>query len=449
MHTPLIIIGAGPGGYETALLAAKRGLEVTLIEKGNVGGTCLNEGCIPTKSFCRNAQILDELKQADQFGISQLNYSFDFAAVQQRKEQVVSQLRQGVETLLTHKLIHFVSGTAQFVDAHTVCVESTTYSADHIIIATGSSAQMLPIEGADLPQVISSTELIQLTEVPPRLCIIGAGVIGMEFASIFQSFGSEVTVLEYTKEILPRFDVDLAKRLRQSLNKRGIEILTQAAVERIEEGNGELHVHYTRKGKEEYISADRVLMAVGRKPNVDTLNLNEVGISYSARGIQVNENMQTCIPHIYAIGDVTGGLMLAHVATHQGTKALNHLMQIPEQVQLNPAIPAAVFTTPEMATVGLTEEECKERGIEYSVRKSFFRANGKALCMNEPDGICKIIIDAQGFLLGCHIMGAHASDLIQEACSLIALGGTVQQLSSTVHTHPTLNEILQTAAHSS
>ena len=230
VNMKIIIIGAGPGGYETALLAAKRGVEVTLIEAGPVGGTCLNEGCIPTKAFCKNAEVLDGLREAEAFGVTGLSYGFDFSAVTARKNAVVEQLRGGVEGLLGHKNITLVRGKASFKDDHTVVVDNDEYTADYIIIATGSVSASLPIPGADLPGILTSKEILDIQEVPQRLCVIGGGVIGLEFASIFKSFGSEVTVLEYFKEILPRFDSDLSKRLKQSLGKRGIEICTQAQV---------------------------------------------------------------------------------------------------------------------------------------------------------------------------------------------------------------------------
>lgn len=231
----VIVIGAGPGGYETALLAAKRGVEVVLIESGHVGGTCLNEGCIPTKTFCKNAEVLDTLKDAAAFGVNRLSYSFDFASVSHRKNAVVEQLRGGVESLLSHKMITLVRGRAVFKDKHTVVVcsdsdEPVEYSADYIIIATGSVSASLPIPGADLPDILTSKEILDIEEIPQKLCVIGGGVIGLEFASIFRSFGSDVTVLEYCKDVLPRFDTDLAKRLKQSLGKRGIDICTQAQV---------------------------------------------------------------------------------------------------------------------------------------------------------------------------------------------------------------------------
>ncbi len=464
----IIIIGAGPGGYETALLAAKRGVEVILIESGHVGGTCLNEGCIPTKAFCKNAEVLDGLREAETFGVTGLSYGFDFKAVTARKNAVVEQLRGGVEGLLGHKLITLVRGNASFKDAHTIVVTSSPvmssevetyeYSADYIIIATGSVSAYLPIPGADLPGILTSREILDLEEVPQRLCVIGGGVIGLEFASVFRSFGSEVTVLEYFKEILPRFDSDLSKRLKQSLGKRGIEINTQAQVTAIEEADGVYKVSFTRKGKEEVIEADKVLMAVGRKANVGSLNLADVGIEFTPRGIVVDEKtMQTNIPHIYAVGDINGKMMLAHAATFQGIVALDHIMDVENGIDLS-VMPAAVFTSPEAASVGMTEEDCKDAGIPIKALKSFFRANGKAVTMGETDGFCKVIVAAEpkegaespygpGRILGCHLFGPHASDIVQEACALISRKATLNEFEDIIHTHPTLTEVLQSAVH--
>ena len=451
----IIIIGAGPGGYETALLAAKRGVEVTLIEAGPVGGTCLNEGCIPTKAFCKNAEVLDGLREAEAFGVTGLSYGFDFSAVTARKNAVVEQLRGGVEGLLGHKNITLVRGKASFKDDHTVVVDNDEYTADYIIIATGSVSASLPIPGADLPGIMTSKEILDIQEVPKRLCVIGGGVIGLEFASIFKSFGSEVTVLEYFKEILPHFDSDLSKRLKQSLGKRGIEICTQAQVTGIEETtvmSGEVEtsaykVSYTRKGKEEVVEADKVLMAVGRKANVASLNLSDIGIEFTPKGIVVDDKtMQTSIPHIYAVGDINGKMMLAHAATFQGIVALDHIMGIENEIDLS-VMPAAVFTSPEAASVGMTEEDCKAAGIPVKCLKSFFRANGKAVTMGETDGFCKLIV-SDDRILGCHLYGPHASDIVQEACALITRKATIKEFESIIHTHPTLTEVLQSAVHS-
>ncbi len=454
----IIIIGAGPGGYETALLAAKRGVEVVLIESGHVGGTCLNEGCIPTKAFCKNAEVLDGLREAEAFGVTGLTYGFDFKAVAARKNAVVEQLRGGVEGLLGHKLITLVRGKASFKDAHTVTVDGQDYVGDYIIIATGSVSASLPIPGADLPGILTSREILDLEEVPQSLCVIGGGVIGLEFASVFRSFGSEVTVLEYFKEILPRFDSDLSKRLKQSLGKRGIEISTQTQVTAIEECDGKYKVSFTRKGKEESVEADKVLMAVGRKANVASLNLADVGIEFTPRGIVVDDKtMQTNIPHIYAVGDINGKMMLAHAATFQGIVALDHIMGVENGIDLS-VMPAAVFTSPEAASVGMTEEDCKAAGVPVKCLKSFFRANGKAVTMGETDGFCKVIVAAEpkdgvetpyesGRILGCHLYGPHASDIVQEACALITRKATIKEFEDVIHTHPTLTEVLQSAVH--
>lgn len=449
MHTPLLIIGAGPGGYETALAAAAQGIEVTLIEAAQPGGTCLNEGCIPTKALCRSAQLLDDLREAADYGITTSAPAFSLAKAMERKEAVVEQLRGGIDTLLNYKLIHRVSGRASFTDDHTVTTgDGETYQADHIIIATGSVSQSLPIPGADLPGVLTSREMLSLQSVPPRLCIIGGGVIGLEFASIYRSFGSEVTVMEYAKDVLPRFDGDLAKRLRQALGKRGIEINVQTAVTAIRQSGEALVVDYEKKSKPGSCEADCVLMAVGRKANTASLNLADIGIDFTPRGITVNENMQTNQPHIYAIGDVNGQMMLAHAATYQGLRALHHICDEADQIRLD-VMPAAVFTSPEAASVGMTEEEAKERGIAVKCAKSFFRSNGKALCMGEADGFCKLIVaEEDGRLLGCHLYGPHAADLVQEACALITMGSTIAQCRDIIHTHPTLGEVLQTALRS-
>lgn len=443
----LLIIGAGPGGYETALAAAKRGVEVVLVEAGPVGGTCLNEGCIPTKSFCKNAQLLEQLREAEAFGVSDLAYNFDFKAVTARKNSVVEQLRGGVESLLSHKLITLVRGKASFKDAHTVVVGDEEYSADYIIIATGSVSASLPVPGADLEGVLTSKEILDMEELPKKLCVIGGGVIGLEFASIFNSFSCEVTVLEYCKEILPRFDTDLAKRLKQCLGKKGIDINTQSQVLSISKEGDQYKVTFLRKGKEESVVADKVLMAVGRKANVDSLNLAEAGVEFGPRGVVVNEVMQTSQPHIYAVGDINGKMMLAHAAIFQGLVALDHMMGKDNDIDLS-VMPAAVFTSPEAASVGKTEDECKEAGIKVKCLKSFFRANGKAVTMGETEGFCKLIAEEEtGLLLGCHLFGPHSSDIVQEVCALISRKSTLKQLQDIIHTHPTLTEVIQSAAH--
>ena len=426
----LLIIGAGPGGYETAVEAVKSGMEVTLITEGPLGGTCLNEGCIPTKTFCHYAELIEQNLKAG------LDCKPTFAAAAERKQVVVEQLRGGINMLL--KGVEVVQGRAKFKDAKTVLCNGQEYTADKIIIATGSVSASLPVPGAE--SCITSKEILELTEVPQSLCVIGGGVIGLEFASIFRSFGSEVTVLEFCPNILPRFDSDLAKRLKQSLSKRGINIEVQAQVTRIDGDT----VTYFKKDKEYTVQAEKVLMAVGRRPNTDGLNLEAAGIDYTRKGITVNDRFETSVPGIYAVGDVTGGIMLAHAATYQGIHALNAICGKTDSIRFD-LIPAAVFTMPEVAMVGLTEEQCKEQELETRCLKSFYRANGKAVSMDETDGYCKVIVGSDGAILGAHIMGAHASDLIHEITAAMNIGATLEHMQDVIHAHPTLSEVLQSA----
>ncbi len=433
----LIIIGSGPGGYRAAEHAASLGLTVTIIEESQLGGTCLNCGCIPTKTLARNAEILDTLAKADTFGLSQLSFTLDFNRVMERKNQVVETLRNGVATLLSAPGITVVQGTGRFTSNRTVMVGDEEYSATSIIIATGSKPKMLPIPGIDNKKVVTSTELLNINEVPRRLCIVGAGVIGMEFASIFNSLGSEVTVVEYLKECLPALDSDIAKRLRQSIAKKGVNFIMQAGVQAItDEG-----VAYERKGKPGVVEADVILMATGRAPRTEGLCLDAINIATNKNGIFTDDDMQTNVKGIYAIGDVNGRTMLAHAATYQGLHVVNKIVGREDEIRLD-IIPAAVFTHPEAASVGLTEDSCKAQGIEYKIKKGYYRANGKALAMDEPDGMVKLIIGSDDKIIGCHLYGAHSADLVQEVSALMAMDATASRLADLVHVHPTLNEIL-------
>ena len=400
----LIIIGAGPGGYHAAEYAAKQGLKVVIFEAGEVGGTCLNVGCIPTKTYVHSAT---------------------FAEARERMAQVVPQLRQGVEGILSHPNITLVREKARFVDSHTV----GDYSADNIIIATGSETKWLPIEGVKTDsRVVDSTGLLNLDTLPKRLCIIGAGVIGMEFASVFNRFGSEVTVIEYLKECLPALDSDIAKRLRKVLEKRGITFKMKTAVENVAD-----------------LDADVILMATGRKPRVQA-DFANAGIEYDERqGVKVNEHFETNVKGIYAIGDCNARQMLAHAAEMQAVHVVNQILGKPDGICFD-IMPAAIFTEPEAACVGPTEDQLKEQGIAYECRKSFWRANGKALAMGETEGMLKLFVSPDGQILGCHAFGAHAADIIQEVSVLMCKHTTITELADMVHIHPTLSEILKAAA---
>ena len=408
--TDLMIIGAGPGGYRAAEYAAKQGLQVTIVEQQEVGGTCLNRGCIPTKTYVHSAT---------------------FAEAVERQQQVVQQLRSGVEGILSAPGITLFRGHASFLDAHTVVVGDDTVSAKNIIIATGSTAKLPPIADIDDPRVVTSTELLQMTERPNRLCIIGAGVIGMEFASVFNRFGSEVTVIEFMKECLPMVDSDIAKRLRKLMEKRGIAFRMKTAVQQLAD-----------------IDADTILIATGRQANTEGLNLQAAGITPDARGfIPVDDNMQVTLLAslpIYAIGDVNGRQLLAHAAEMQAVRAVNHILGRQDGIRFD-IMPAAIFTDPEAACVGPSEDELKANGDDYLCRKAFWRANGKAMAMNQTEGMLKLFADPRERILGCHAYGAHAADIIQEVSVLMCRDTTITQLRDMVHIHPTLGEILKAA----
>ena len=439
----IIIIGAGPGGYETAADAAAHGLNVAIVERDQMGGTCLNRGCIPTKALCRNAEVINLMREAEVWGVKTGEMAFDYAPVFERKEAVVKQLREGVEMLMGAPGITAIKGEASLKDANTVIVNGEEYSAKNIIIATGSAPRGLPIEGADL--AMTSDDILAMDTLPKSLCIVGGGVIGMEFAAVFSTFGVEVTVIEYCKEILPPFDKDVAKRLKTVLSKRGIKIITSAAVNGITQGEDGLTVTYELKGKPQSVTAEKVLMSVGRQP-VLPQGLDAVGVTVGRRGIEVDDNMMTNVPGIYAIGDVNGRMMLAHAASAQGLRALHAIMGKADDIKLD-IVPSAVFTVPELAMVGLTEEQCAEKGMDVTVKKSFFRSNGKAVAMNETDGLIKMIVDnATRQIVGCHICGAHAADLIQEVVTAMNAGASVDLLARSIHGHPTLSEVMLVAA---
>ena len=458
MKTDLIIIGAGPGGYRAAEYAAKNGLQVVIAEAEEVGGTCLNCGCIPTKTFCHHAEIIDNLQRTETNGLKKLQFEVDFPAIVARKQQVVEQLRAGVETLLSQPGITLVRGKAQFKDDHTVIIGEEEYTAPNIIIATGSKAALPPfISPSPNTQhptpFLTSTDLLNIDHVPERLCIIGAGVIGMEFASAFSSFGSRVTVIEFLKECLPPMDSDLAKRLRKTMEKRGVEFFMQSAVKQIDGHT----VIFERKRKEQTVEADTILIATGRRPRTEGLNLAAAGIECTPKGaIPVDENFRVIRPSLpptggtegglYAIGDVNGLQMLAHAATFQGIRAVNDILGKKDDIDFT-VMPAAVFTNPEMAGVGPTEDQLKEQTDgNYICRKAYYRANGKALALDATDGLLKLLADADGKIVACHVLGAHAADIVQEVTALIHSQATLDNLADIIHIHPTLSEILHEAA---
>lgn len=422
----LIIIGSGPGGYRAADYAARNGLNVTIVENKQAGGTCLNTGCIPTKALVHDADLQKR----------------SWAEAVSRKNKVVDQLAKGIESMLAQQGITMVHGLAEFQDAHTVMVDGALYSAHHIIIATGSEPAIPPIEGISNSCVITSNQLLSLKELPKSLCIIGAGVIGTEFASLLNSFGCKVTVIEYLKECLNSFDSDIAKRVRKQMERRGIDFHLSCKVTQITEGK----VHFEdKKGDEHSLSAHLTLVATGRLPNLSGFGIEKSGVNFTSKGIAVNDNMQTNIPHIYAIGDCNGRQLLAHAATFQGFKAVNSILGKTDHINLN-IIPAAVFANPETACAGLTLSAAQEQGVHAQERKGFYRANGRAVAIEADEGMVKLVTNENDTIIGCHAYGFHAADIVQEVASLMNLNVTRTQLADIVHIHPTVAEVLQDLA---
>ena len=449
MSKSLIIIGCGPGGYATAEYAAKAGMTVTVFEKAEAGGTCLNRGCIPTKVYCHAATLALDNAKAAEWGLWQSTQpAIDFPKLHAHKDAVVAQLREGVETLMRQPGITLVRGAARLKDAHTVTCDGQDYTADNILIATGSHPVSPRVEGIDHPKVVDSTGLLALDTLPKRLIIIGAGVIGMEMASAFNAFGTDVTVVEFLNECLPMADSYLAKRLRKSLEKRGVKFYMQSAAKSVNDKNvtspDSVTLTFTQKGKDITVEGDLILAATGRGPNTEGLGLEELGIDFDRHGIKVDDNFETNVKDVYAIGDVNGRMQLAHAAEAQGRRVIDILLgrEKPVDVKL---VPWAVFTVPELAGTGATmdalkaDETLTEKPVET---KSFYRANGKAVTMDATDGLVKVVSTADGKLAGCHVLGAHAADLVQEVTAMISVGASVYDLSRVIHIHPTLQELL-------
>ena len=438
----LIIIGAGPGGYELALEASRLGLSVILIEKDKLGGTCLNHGCIPTKSYYQNALVLKDLKEKEVYGISG-DFTFDFKKVKERKDKVVETLCKGIEFSFSKSSVELVYGKASFVDQNTVLVNDITYTAKNIVIATGSSPIRNLFEGSNLEGVLTSEELLDLETLPKELVIIGGGVIGIEMATIFNSFGVKVEVIEMCDRILPLIDSDISKRLQSYLKALGIGIHTKSSLQKIEKSEGKLKAIFTEKGKELSLLCDNVLVSVGRIANVNGLDLEKVNVEFTKKGILVNENYQTNIPNIYAIGDVTGKMMLAHSATYSGYRVLNHILGKKDNINFS-LVPSCVFTFPEVASIGLTKEDIEKEELEAKIIKVLYRSVGKAVAMNHEDRFLKLII-SENKIIGAHILGYDASTLIHELVPLMNEDISIERIKDYIHAHPTLSEILSIA----
>lgn len=453
MEYELIVIGSGPGGYVAALKAAELGMKVLIIENRDVGGTCLNRGCIPTKALLQSSKAYNEALNLDIFGITTDGVDFDLTKIHERKEHVVNELRQGIEKLFKSNKVELVSGTATIKKDMIVSINTkegeVKVKGNKILIATGSYPTIIPIEGIDLPNVVNSDGLLNKSDkVYNKLIIIGGGVIGVEFATIYNNLGAEVTIIEGQDRILPQMDKEVSRTLAMSLKKKGINIITSALVDRIEEKDNNLICYYKLKDELKVEEGEGILLAIGRTPNTKDLFDKELEIEMDGRGIKVNDNFETSIPNIYAIGDVVKGMQLAHLASAQGINVVEYMNNLQPSINLD-IIPSCIYTSPEIASVGMTQDEAKAKGIKVKVGKYPILANGKALISDDERGYIKVIVDAQtDKIIGADIICARATDMIGELAMAIVNGLTRSELQSVVRPHPTYEESITEAINS-
>ncbi|WP_088832913.1 dihydrolipoyl dehydrogenase [Paenibacillus tyrfis] len=447
----VLVIGAGPGGYVAGIRAAQLGKSVLIVDKSELGGVCLNRGCIPSKALISAAHHFEVIKHATSIGISAENVTVDWEKIQEWKDGIVKKQSGGVGMLLKGNKLQIFNGEALFINEHEARVfndnETARYRFNHCIIATGSR----PIELKAFPyggRILSSTEALSLSELPKSLVVIGGGYIGIELGQTYAKFGAEVTVLEGSDSILPGFEKELSQPVARNLKKLGVEVVTEAMAQGCVQTDKDVTVTYTVKGEEHKITADYVLVTVGRRPNTDgDLSLELAGVQVGERGlIQVNEKCQTNVPHIYAIGDIVPGMALAHKASYEAKVAAESIAGLPSVVDYK-VIPAVVFSDPEIAGVGLSETEAKAKGINVFTGKFPYGANGRAQSMNVTDGFVKLVGDKDtGLLVGAQVVGAEASNLIAEMTLGIEMGATLEDIAMTIHAHPTLGEITMDAA---
>lgn len=450
----IIVIGGGPGGYVAAIRAAQRGAKVAVVEKDRLGGTCLNRGCIPTKAMVRDAEVYRDATSGTYCVRAEGTLRVDFARLMQRKREVVDTLVGGVAHLMESYRVDLVKGVGRILQPGRVLVSLASgdreLAARAIVVATGSVPAPVPIPGTDLPGVLTSDGLLELESLPRSMVVVGASVVGLEFACLFQALGTQVTVLG-RQTFLKEAEQQLAKRLRAILAQRGMAICVGLDFQEIVQSqDGMLRVRYDQKGKPGEATGEIVLLSTGRWPYTEGVGLAELGVTIKGRAIAVNEYLETSVPGVYAIGDCIGGHMLAHVASYEGEVAVHNILGERRAVDYR-VVPNCVFTMPEIAGVGITEAEAKERGLETRVSRFPFNVCGRALAMGESEGQIRMICERRsdgnsGRVLGVHIMGPHASDLIAEAALAMRLGATAEDVARTIHAHPTLPEALMEVA---
>ena len=445
----LTVIGGGPGGYVAAIRAGQLGLKVAVIEEKQMGGTCLNRGCIPTKVLLHSAEIFYLAKSGSEFGVEVENIRFNYTKIVSRKDTVVKQLRSGVESLVKSNGAAMYNGKAIIKDKNTIEItgkDTRIIHTDKIIVATGSKPAKPPILGIEGEMVLDSDAVLELTECPDRVVIIGGGVIGVEFATVFNSLGKEVTIIEMMDTILPGIDAEISSALRKSLEKKKVKIFTGSKVTSLISDNKATCIFETN-GIVNSVEADRVIVAIGRKPNSDGIGLENIGVELEKGFIMVNDRLETSVKDIYAIGDVTGKIQLAHVASAQGLVAVANIAG-QSQVMNYSVVPSCIYTSPEIAAVGLSEADALNMGHKVKIGRFPVRINGKSMIMGEKEGLIKIITDEiTGEILGAQIMGPRATDMIAEICVAMKLESTIEELVTTVHPHPTVSEIIMEAAH--
>lgn len=446
------IIGGGPGGYVAAIRGAQLGLRTALVEREHLGGVCLNKGCIPTKAMLRAAEVYRLVQDGQRFGVRVDEVRLDYAGVLRHRDEVVQGLRSGVEALMRANGVAVFRGTGRLAGPGRVEVRgdgsSQQLQAGSVVIATGSTPAELPIPGARGSRVINSDQALELEEVPKSVLVIGGGAVGAEWASIFHAFGARVTLVEMLPTLLPLEDADIGRGLERLFRSSGISVRTGAKVAEIRErDDGQLEsILTTEDGREERVAADYVLVGVGRRPNTAGLGLEESGVQTSKGWIEVDDHLRTSVPNVYAIGDVTGRILLAHVASHQGIVAVENVAGHVRAMDYK-AVPAVTFTHPEVASVGLTEARAREAGYDVVVGRFPFAASGRAMTYGQTEGFVKVVADAKyGEVLGVHILGANASDMIPEGVLSLRLEATLDDLAEAIHAHPTLPEAVMEAA---
>jgi dihydrolipoamide dehydrogenase len=453
----LVIVGSGPGGYVAGIRAAQLGLEVAVVERDSrFGGTCLLRGCIPTKALLHSAEVLDTMRKAETFGVIASEVTLDVAKAHEHKRNVVAKNSRGVEALFKKNKVTGIHGTGKLVGPHTVEVtadgaEPRRLEARYVMIATGSVPREIPIARTDGERILNSDHILELERVPKSLVVLGAGAVGTEFASIFRSFGAEVTIVEMLPRLLPVEDEEVSAELARAFRKRGIDALVDAKLTKVDTTDEGVRLAVEHKGKEKTLEAELLLVAIGRAPVTEGLGLEELGIAVDRGYVTVDEMMRTSVPHVYAIGDVVPGKpWLAHVATAEGILAVEHLAGQQVRPIDYQRVPGVTFCDPEVASVGLTEAKAREKGYDVQVGKFPFTALGKAAIAGKTTGFVKIVREKKyDEVLGVHIIGAHATDLIAEACAALQLETTAEELFRAIHPHPTLGEAMAEAAHAS